>query len=234
MSVVQLPSGRWRLQIRKKHLEVDRVYDTQEAALVAKAEFLERHNTDGKGMTLNQLWPRYVDSQMFEDKAAKTQSTELGRIKPVLEKLGNYRVTELAADTNLISDYIDARRKAISPRTKRKMSNTSVRLEVAALSALIAYAVRRKIVNQNFVSNLPRPVAGKRKRRVTPEEQGRLAIYARNSDPAVAQAARFQLLIRHLGCRPGELRGLLVKDISLPRRELTFWDTKNGTDRRVH
>lgn len=46
--------------------------------------------------------------------------------------------------------------------------------------------------------------------------------------------ARFVLLLRLLGCWPGELAGLLVTDIHLDQRELLFRDTKNGTDRRVH
>ncbi|MDN0074030.1 hypothetical protein QU481_03900 [Crenobacter sp. SG2303] len=41
---------------------------------------LERHSVDGKGLTLRQLWGRYVISQQFEDKAEQTQKTEWGRI----------------------------------------------------------------------------------------------------------------------------------------------------------
>lgn len=234
MGVKKLPNGKWRLQIRRKHLKIDQVYATEDAAVAAEQELLERHAGDGKGLTLKQLWERYHSSQQFEDKAARTQDTERGRIQPVLGKLGSYSIEELEANTGLIYDYIDARRQVVSPRTKKKLSNTTVRLEIAALSAVVEFAKRRRIIRENFVSSISRPVTKKRKRRVAPQEQGRLAIYARYSDPEVAKAARFLLLIRHLGCRPGELKQIAVKDVALERSEVTFRDTKNRTDRCVH
>jgi integrase len=234
MGIKQLPSGSWRLQIRRKHLQFDNTYNTEEAARAAEKELLERLNGDGRALTLAQLWVRYAESAQFEEKKPKTQSTERGRIQPVLAKLGNYAITELEANTGVIYDYIDGRLKFISARTKRKLSPTSVRLEIAALSALVEFAKRRRIVRENFVSSISRPATKNRKRRVAPQEQGQLAIHARNSDPVIAQAARYLLLIRHLGCRAGELKDVAVKDVDLERSEITFWDTKNGEDRRAH
>lgn len=231
---MQLPSGRWRLQIRQKKLQADELFDTEEAAREKEARLLAARNQDPGKMTLAQVWQLYLDSEMFEAKAEKTQSTELGRIKPVLEKFGNYSLEDLASNVKLVKEYKRERQKTISPRTKKKMSNTSVRLEMAAYSAVIEFAVEEDLLDVNFVNQVKRPAPAVRKRRVFQEEQGKLAIFARNSDPAVAQAARFQLLIRHLGCRPGELRDLLVRDVAMLRREVTFWDTKNGTDRRAH
>ena len=234
MGVRQIASGRWRLQIRKQSLKVDEVFDTKEAALEAEARLLATRKQDPGKMKLSQLWAEYLDSDMFEVKAPKTQSTELGRIKPVLEKFGDCAIEELAENVKLVKEYKRERQKTISPRTKKKMSNTSVRLEMAAYSAVIEFAVEEDYLDVNFVNQVKRPPKGERKRRVSQEEQGNLAIFARNSDPAVAQAARFQLIIRHLGCRPGELRDLRVRDVAVLRREVTFWDTKNGTDRRAH
>ncbi len=234
MSVIQLGSGRWRLQIRRKTLKIDETYDTEEAAKAAEAEYLGAHREIGQGFTLRQLWARYVDSELFEAKAEHTQRTERLRIVPVLDALGDCTAVELEADPGPIYDYIEARRKVISERTGKKLSGTSRRLELAALSSVIAYAKQRRIVRENFVSSISRPATSKRKKRVTPIEQSKLAIYSRNSDPFVAQAARFLLLIRHLGCRPGELVSLRVADVHLERSELLFRDTKNGQDRRVH
>lgn len=234
MSVVKLASGRWRLQIRRKTLKVDELHDTEEAATAAEAEYLGAHRETGQGFTLSQLWSRYVDSEMFESKAEHTQRTERLRIQPVLAALGDCTATELEADPGPIYDYIEARRKVISERTGKKLSGTSRRLELAALSSVIAYAKQRRIVRENFVSSISRPATVKRKKRVTPIEQGKLAAFARNGDPFVAQAARFLLLIRHLGCRPGELVSLRVDDVQLDRSELLFRDTKNRQDRRVH
>lgn len=234
MSVIKLPSGKWRVQIRQRLIQVDELYPSEEEARAAEQAYLERRSPDSKETTLRQLWPRYVESLTFMKKEPKTQSTEQGRIQPVLEKLGNYRFTELEANTMLVDDYRDARLLTKSPRTKQLMSDTSVRLELAALTNLVKFAKKRKIINTNFMSHIERPSPGKRRRRVSVLEQGKLTIYSRNSDPMIAQAARFQMLIRHLGCRPGELNKLHGADISLEKQELLFRKTKNGTDRRIH
>ncbi|WP_143750093.1 tyrosine-type recombinase/integrase [Caballeronia ptereochthonis] len=153
----------------------------------------------------------------------------------MLAYFGSKTVFELEADTSLIYDYIDARLQTISERTKRKMSNTSVRLEVAALAAVVEFAKRRKIVRENFVSHISRPTTKRRKRRVTMQEQKQLQHTALSSENEfLARAARFLLLIRHLGCRPGELKTLQITDLYLGNKELVFQDTKNHTDRRIH
>lgn len=234
MGVLKLASGRWRVQIRRKTLKVDELYDSEEEARAAEAALLGKHSDLAKGMTLRMLWERYSGSQLFEEKALNTQRTERTHIKPVLEALGDCSAEDLEADVGAVYDFMEARRKVVSSRTGKKLSNTTRRLEIAALSALIAYAKQRRLVRENFVSNISRPAQVKRKRRVAPVEQGKLSLFARNSDPDVAKAARFMLLVRHLGCRPGELAELLVSDVALERSELLFRDTKNHLDRRVH
>ncbi|SAK30924.1 tyrosine-type recombinase/integrase [Burkholderia multivorans] len=235
MSIVQLPSGRWRLQIRRKTLTVDELYDTREAAKAAESEYLQSPAKSTERHTIKELWERYEASTLFSDKKLKTQITERGRMLPVLAYFGSKTIFELEADTSIIYDYIDARLMTISQRTKRKLSNTSVRLEVAALAAVVEFAKRRKIVRENFVSHISRPATKRRKRRVTAQEQRQLQLTALNSDNEfLARAARFLLLIRHLGCRPGELKMLQTADLHLGNRELLFRDTKNHTDRRIH
>ncbi len=234
MSVMKLANGKWRVQIRRKTLKVDELYDTEDAARAAEAAALSMQPEDGKGLTIKALWLRYSESMLFEQKAANTQTTERGRIVPVLAALGHYTLADLDADPGPIYDYIDKRCRHISERTKKRISKHSVRLEVATLSAVVAFAHNRKLIRENFVSGISRPVGEKRKRRVSPLEQGKLKLFTTNSDPAVSQASRFLLLIRHLGCRPGELKGLLAADVDLDKREVLFRDTKNGEDRRVH
>lgn len=234
MSVTRLASGSWRVQIRRKTLQVDDVYPTESAAREAEAAALAVHAESSDELTIRALWERYEKSVQFDQKATNTQLTERSRIKPVLAELGRYTLAHLEADTGPIYDYIDKRSRQVSARTKRRMSKAGVRLEVAALSAVVAFAKKRKLVRENFVKTISRPTVERRKRRVTPVEQGKLKLYATNTDLAVAQASRFLLLVRHLGCRPGELKELLIADVDLEAREVLFRDTKNHTDRRVH
>lgn len=233
MSVIPLPSGKYRVQIRRKSLQLDEVFSTEAEAKDAEARALRRH-TKADSLTLTRLWEMYVGSTQFDDKSAQTQATERSRIKPVLAEMGKYALAELEANTYIIYEYIDARRRVVSSRTGKRLSNSSVRLEVAALSAVVEFAKKRQLIRANFVTGISRPAASKRKRRVSSKEQGQLQMYARNSEPRIAQIARFLILIRHLGCRPGELKALRVSSVNLDRRELTFFDTKNGKDRCVH
>ncbi len=231
---MRLASGKWRVQIRRKTLSVDELFDTEDAARAAEAEALAMHAETATGLTLRVLWTRYEQSMQFAKKATNTQKTERGRILPVLAELGGRTLGELEADPTPIYDYMDKRARHISTRTGRRISDDSIRLEVATLSALVKFCKQRKLVRENFVSAISRPGGEKRKRRVTPMEQGKLKLYATNSDRVISKASRFLLLIRHLGCRPGELAELLAKDVNLDNREVLFRDTKNGTDRRVH
>ncbi|MBB2777969.1 UNVERIFIED_ORG: integrase [Comamonas terrigena] len=233
MSVIPLPGGKYRVQIRRKSLQLDEVFSTEAEAKEVEARVLSKH-TKKDGLTLARLWEMYVNSSQFDDKSEQTKATERSRIKPVLGELGGYALGELEANTHIIYEYIDARRKVTSQRTGKRLSNSSVRLEIAALSAVVEFAKKRQMIRANFVSGISRPAASKRKRRVSSKEQGQLQIYARNSDPRIAQIARFLILIRHLGCRPGELKALRVSSVNLDRRELTFFETKNGKDRCVH
>lgn len=233
MGIRQLPNGRWRLQIRRKGFPtVDRVFATRaEAESVLPDHEPKPHKSD---TTLSKIWEQYAASYEFSSKASNTQATERCRIRPVLSALGEYSLENLEKNPSEIYDYIDRRARAKSERTGRKLSATSIRLEIAALSALAAYAKKRRLIPGNFVRHIDRPTTKKRRRRVPPKEQGGLQLAVHEHGAYTAEPARFALLLRLLGCRPGELAGLLKADVNLPQQDVLFRDTKNGTDRRVH
>lgn len=233
-NIKHLPSGKWRVQIRQTHVKVDEVFDTEEQAVAARDAALRKKAEYVGPRTLYQVWELYSTAPEFLEKAPKTKTTEVGRIKNVLAGLGSYTLQELEKDTSLIRHFFKARKLHVSKRTGKKMSASSVRLEMAALAAVVSYAVDEEMIDKNLMQGYKRPGQVVRKRRVPPREQGKLAVFARNNDPDVGQAARFLLLIRHLGCRPGELKGLRKDQVFLSDDEVLFVDTKNGTDRRVH
>ena len=82
MSVIPLPGGKYRVQIRRKSLQLDEVFSTEAEAKDAEARALRRH-TKADSLTLTRLWEMYVGSTQFDDKSAQTQATERSRIKPV-------------------------------------------------------------------------------------------------------------------------------------------------------
>lgn len=240
MGIVKLPGDRYRLQVRRKGFPtVDKVFQTLEEAQAAHDSALARAQDPldtADDMTIAQAWAKYQQSTEFEDKAPRTQGTEKGRIMPILERLGGYSLARLAANPRIVWQYVDDRKKDVSPRTRKKLSSTSIRLELAALSSVAAWAVKRQILMKNFVKDIQRPTQVKRKRRVPHIEQGAIELATRKEDvPMLAQAARFQLLLRYLGCRPGELSMMRRTDISFANKSATFRDTKyKGEDRLVH
>lgn len=236
MGITTLPSGKFRLQIRRQGFpRTDETFLTRTEAETAMAAATQRLRPAFRdGMNLNEIWEMYAESYDFAQKAKNTKTTERCRIQPVLEKLGQYSLKNLAENTNVIYDYIDARTRVISKRTKKKLSPTSVRLEIAALSALVAFAKKRRLTQSNFIRHIDRPATKKRKRRVPPPEQGKLQLAAHAHGAVTAEPARFVLLLRLMGCRPGELAELRRADVDLRRHEALFRDTKNGTDRLAH
>ena len=230
MSVMQLPSGRWRVQLRRKgYPPFDKVFRSEREARSQERTVRQEQAAVlvPQQLTVAEVWERYAKSYEFQAKAQHTQKTEACRIKPVLEALGAYSLSVLEQSPHLVYDYIDRRTQHVSPRTKRKLSPSSVRLEISSLSSLVAWAKRRKLVAGNFLRHIDRPGQAKRKRRVTPVEQAALynAIYDQ-AQPKLAEAARFALLLRALGCRPGELAAALRADIEARKGELLFRDTK--------
>lgn len=240
MGIKQLGENRYRVQIRRKGFPAfDRVFPSRpEAKAAMDAAFANMGKPQGsaEGMTLSAAWESYRLSSNFNEKSDATRKTEEGRIKAVLAILGGYSLANLAAHPRVIWDYVDERGRYVSEKTGRKLSRTSLRLELAALSSVAAWAVTRQLILRNFVNDVKRPGLTKRKRRVPPVEQGKLELAAQHTEePKLAQAARFLLLMRFLGCRPGELAALLRADIRFGKQDVTFRDTKfKSEDRLVH
>jgi len=65
MSILQLPSGRSRLQIRRKALRVDELYDTEEAAIKGSEVYHSKGVHGQRGLTLDGAWEKYHASPRF-------------------------------------------------------------------------------------------------------------------------------------------------------------------------
>jgi len=238
MSVIELPNGRFRVQIRRAGFpKFDKVFLTRDAAVIAETSILGEQAAVAttSDITLSEAWERYSQSQTYLTKKDRTRDTEAQRIKAVLEELGGYSLLNLQNSPGAIYDYIDKRSVHISARTKKKLSATSVRLEVAALSSVVAWAKQRRLVLGNFVRLIDRPPQAKRRRRVDGVEVAGLREASKKDDGRIAEAARFFLLLRYLGCRPGELARLLRADILWEFEEIIFRDTKyKKEERRIH
>jgi integrase len=237
----QLSNGSWRVLIRRKgHPTIDRSFARQDEAEAFERQQLELIDAGTKlwtaTMTLSEAIAQYKASTRFSQKTQRTQTTESSRLKAVEAALGAYSLERLE-DGQRIAAFRDARAKRILPKEQRIASPDSVRLELAALSSVLNWAVECRIILRNPLIGMHRPVGQPRKRRVFPDEEAGLWTAANNpaESDEVREAARFALIQREMGCRPGELVALLRDDVDFESRAARFRDTKyRREDRDVH
>jgi integrase len=259
---IELANGTYRVQIRKNGFpRVDKVFNSLKAA--EKFEELEREKmATGLAalrpqMTFSEAIALYHKSSAFRQKKENTRKTELSRIKRALEALGEYSLENLANGQRVILFFDTLHDEKLRIVEKKKdgtlapkknavrrdgdpdgtLRNESIRLEIAAVSAVMNWAVTMKILPYNPIKRITRPSDLARRRRLMRDEELAVlttAASAQHGADQRGQDARFIGLLRELGCRPFELASLLREDVDIENRAVRFRDTKNGTDRTVH
>lgn len=226
MSIRQLPSGRWRVQIRRKHLRVDRVYDTRAEARDAERRYLNAQKGHS-GVSLQDAWLDYVESLTYLQKKSRTRDTEASRIKRSLQRYGKRPVTTITSED--VESYITSRMKEASAN-----SADAIRLEVAALSALMNHCRKRGWISSNPCIGVRRPAATIKPRRMAREDEGALIALLSHSNFRFRSAARLCLLVRETGARPGEWKSATYDDVDLENSRVVFQNTKyRGQPRTV-
>ena len=227
MSISELPTGRWRLQIRRRKLQFDRIYDTQAEAQEAERQLLKTVKTDSGIPTLEEAWAIYETHPDYLTKKKRTRDTEASRIKRPLKALGSECVADIQAED--VEDYISNRLSA-----KLKPSSDSLRLEIAALSALMNFCRARKWIAANPCTGVKKPAGAIKPRRMTAEEEGSLIALLKHENYRFRAAARLCLLVRETGARPGEWRDALYRDLNMEQARIVFRNTKyRGQPRTV-
>ena len=219
MGIQQLGSDKWRLQIRRRNLKVDKVYPTEREAKQAEAKYLASTGSRRSAITVSAAWDLYSASLEFTKKRPRTQSTESGRIKRWLEDFGETPIDAIGSDD--VENYIAKRLKA-----KPTPGSDTVRLEVAAFSALMKHCVRKKYLPANPCIGVPRPSGTRRITRMSKEQIGELMQLLQNPNRRFRYAARLCLLVLATGARPGEWRDVRMSDVDLDKNIVTFRETK--------
>lgn len=231
MSIYQTSSGKWRVQVGSGDNRKTKVFTTKREAERWQVE--QDNEREGVSpITWGDLADNYFNSSLFFDKSEKTQPVEIKASKPVLAHFGSDLVATTTADE--IDAYKELRLATVSPRTKRKLSGNTVRLELAFLSTLINIALRKRIITANPLALVKTPKCGKRDVRINDSELAIIfeTLSAMSGLEEHVHLAYFGLLFA-IGCRPSELAELKYDDISLKKRQIRFIRTKNTKARTV-
>lgn len=219
MGVIQIASDKWRVQIRRKNLRFDQVFSSEREAKHAHTVHLTGVSSNANTITVKNAWELYEKSLDFIQKRDRTRTTEAGRIQRWLTEHGKAPVDSIRADD--IEAYIANRLVA-----KPQPGNDTVRLEVAAFSALMKFCVRKKYIAANPCIGVPRPPGRRRVARMSTEEHGKLMALLKNSNRRFRYVGRLCLLVHQTGARPGEWCGANVGDVDIEKKVVIFRETK--------
>ncbi|MFO1396006.1 MAG: tyrosine-type recombinase/integrase [Burkholderiales bacterium] len=219
MAISKLPNGKFRLQIRRKHLRVDEVFDNRADAEAKSQRLLTRAAQQRNGsMTLREAWTAYHADRKFLDKKATTRRGEETHIKPALAFMGGRTVGSINPDD--IEAFITHEQF-----TRSKAADT-VRNEISALSAVLVYCRAKGSITTNPCVGVKRPAPSKKLFRMSAGDEGALMLLLKSEKFRFRAAARLCLLVRETGARPGEWANAQWSNLDLARHRITFTNTK--------
>lgn len=217
-SVLLLPSGRFRAFARVKEMKEAQTFDRNTDA-ESWASKVEERMRDGKWkkrvaavvkaqktLTVEQAFADYRDSSDWTVKADTTKKVELGKQKAIVAAMGQRLLVDVTRDD--VKAFLKVRAKTHPSRNSdpaATLSNTQLRLELAALSSMCNYGVEQKWIEDNPVRGVRRPVGNRRTGRLDDDLIGKIMNHMAIAADDVAYTF-FRILFTS-ACRPGELAG---------------------------
>lgn len=223
-SVVMLDSGRFRGFAQVKKDREAQTFDRKNEAELwaektearmragtwvkplkqAEAKAVAKVQAAAQERTLTAVQVEYLKSEEWLLKADTTRRAELSKQKPVIAALGGKVLTELSIDD--VRAYMAKRRREAPSRGGEPGATVkphTIRLEVAALSALLNFAIIQKWISVNPVRGVKRPRGDRRTARVDDKLMG--SIFDHDAVMRDDKAYMFFRILFTSICRPGEL-----------------------------
>lgn len=239
-TITKRSSGRWKAVVRRKGwpttVKTFRVKkDAEDWARsvedeMARGVFVSRRAAETT--TVKEALDLYLREITPTKKGANSTNREPGRAKPLKKHLGDYALA--AINPKILADYRDLRLNAISKKTGRPLSASTVRLELALLSNLYTVAIREwglgLIANPVAAIRKPSPGQGRNRRLSWSEAKRLLKACEQHSNPMLAWVVRIAL---YTAMRQGEILSLTLDQVDLQRRIVRLNATKNGSARTV-
>ena len=247
-TVYQLPSGKWRGQARVKGLSSrSSVFETQTKALRwAQDQEAEMHaykrtiNAGEVSITFADMCREYTTNSTHVRRKETSKRVIERQIKTLLEHLSSKTIQQL--DHVAINAYKEKRLTSNSKKRPEKLlSAAKVRLELSTLSAILKLARQRGYTKYNPFDLVERPVPESKIVRIGIEDVTKIVEALSileldpdyHSNPSYQAAWTFFHMLLALGCRPGELASLEIKNVSFAKRQILFEKTKNTESRTV-
>ena len=199
---------------------------SQEEAIRTGAYF---QNAEARRHTLAGVIDLYLASATFA--ALKDQHSLRTRISWWKEKSGALTMDKVTPAVVVAGR--DSLSRTINPRTDAPITSGTVNRYIDALGSVMTFAQKeRHIITVNPCHAVKRQSENPgRDRFLSPDEIRNLLAECRK-DPAAFLYPLVVLAI-YTGGRQGELLNLQWEDVDLRRRQVTFMNTKNGTNRTV-
>jgi len=238
-TIVKTPSGTYKALIRRQGWPTtSKTFRTKRDAEdwsrriedeMVRGVYIQRGPSEQ--LTLEKALERYL-REVSPGKSQGSNESDITRSKPLMASLGKYSLAAITPD--LVSQYRDGRLTTISKLTKKSISSSSVRLELALLSNLYTVAIREWGIGliYNPVMNIRKPTpAPARNRRLGVEEESRLIEAAeKHSNPMFAWIVKLAL---YTAMRAGEIVSLERNQVDIKKRVIHLPKTKNGEARNV-
>ena len=184
-----------------------------------------------KFIGLKELWEEYLSSSSSL-LAASTVERKENALKHIFKFFGGMPVSEI--DFVMVEKYLSQRKKEIlnqssnSGKREQEISFRTANIELAVLSSLLNFAVRRNYINKN-------PAAGIKKL----NELSRLKTLSDSDINELIDGATNKLtrdiitFLIYTGCRKGEALNLKWDDVDLQNDVIAIKGTKTKYDRYI-
>lgn len=237
-TVSELPSGKFRAQIRRKNLAtIGKVFVTRDEAIswgnARESELVAAKSSAAAkphaGATFSDVVEKYYLTALFSSKRPGTQAREKVSAKRTLAFFGSYSIAVI--DGALVQDYLDIRanekaRHRTGRQLDHKVSPNTVRLDKAFLCSVFKFAKRRNYLTTNIMrESFETQKCDPREGRITTRQQ--VALYeaaaaigeAKNANQSLVPWLHFMF---ETGSRPGEAAKIELSWVNFVEREISI------------
>lgn len=183
-----------------------------------KIQLREGNSIQKSYLTFEELTKEYLEIQ--KDKISiTTYITYEQRVLVLNEYLGSIKLKDI--NTKILDNFYHyLKNDYISPKTKKKIGNTTIQHYYTLVNNILEQAIKWNYIKNNPNSRIDKPKRDRREIQVYNKEEVIQLLECIKNEPLKYQVIVYMAL--DLGCRLGELTGLTWNDVNFNTREVTI------------